>query len=303
MNRRFLLHGALPTIASALLLALMGAAVKYTSQDLPNTSLVFMRNAAGLLWLIPMVLWQGVHVLRTDRLFDHLMRATFGLSAMYCFFYSIGHIGLAQATLLNSTAPLFIPFLGFIFLKEQPGPILFGAVTIGFIGVAFLLNPTLQIQDGAKFGLLAGFFVACAKICVRHLSSSEPVIRTVFYFACMGTLISLVPMLMNWQTPTLTHLGVMLFAGLAGTIGQLLLTYAYTHAPASRVAPYSYAFILFSAILGWVFWGEILDSYTIIGAILIILAGILASHKNSMKSQTSGQNAVDSDISDTEKIK
>jgi len=75
-------------------------------------------------------------------------------------------------------------------------------------------------------------------------------------------------------------------AGLFATLGQFLLTYSYSLAPAARVSPYSYTTVIFAAIYGWIFWSEIPDIYMYLGALLIIIAGIMTMQRRSMPQMT-----------------
>lgn len=71
----------------------------------------------------------------------------------------------------------------------------------------------------------------------------------------------------------------MAIAGIAATLGQLLLTYSYSQSPAAQVGPYTYCTVVFAAFYGWLFWAETPDILTIIGAVLIGSAGIMAMQK------------------------
>src|SRR5712692_5644787 len=98
-------RGAAFMVACAFLFAVMGVAVKLSSQQLSNAMVVFIRNALGLLMLLPWLLRLGAGGLRTRHLAEHLVRGLAGLAAMYCFFYAIGHMRLAEAVLLNYSLP------------------------------------------------------------------------------------------------------------------------------------------------------------------------------------------------------
>ena len=78
-----------------------------------------------------------------------------------------------------------------------------------------------------------------------------------------------------WVNPNSKEWMLLILLGGCGTLGQLFLTKAYLLAPASRIAPFTYSSILFAAIIGFVFWGEIITLLTVTGALLIIVAGII----------------------------
>ena len=202
---------------------------------------------------------------------------------MYCFFYAIAHLQLAEAVLLNFSSPLFIAIIALIWLGEKASASLIFTIIIGFIGVCFVLKPGMGLfTNAAWIGLISAVFAALAMVTIRRLSTTEPIIRIVFYFSMTATVISGIPLVWAWQTPDWQPLLAMAFAGCAATIGQLLLTYSYSLGPATRVSPYSYSTVIFAAIFGWIFWSETPDIYTLVGASLIISAGVMTLQRRSM---------------------
>jgi drug/metabolite transporter (DMT)-like permease len=147
---------------------------------------------------------------------------------MYCFFFAIAKMPLADAMLLKLTAPIFMPVIAVLWLHERVTPALALALGIGFAGVAVILDPQVgagvQVSPVALIGLLGGILAALAKVTVRRLSRSEPPTRIVFYFALIAGLISAVPLLWAWQTPSPSAALLLLGIAVAATLGQLALT-------------------------------------------------------------------------------
>lgn len=276
LPRQSLRGGAVFAIAAALAFAAMGAMIKFASAELPNTMVVFLRNGFGLLMLAPWLLRPGLRGLATQRPLAHLLRAAVGLSAMYCFFYAIARMDLAGAVLLNYSQPLFIPFIAWLWLRERPPARLFPAVAIGFAGVALILKPDAgMVSLPGLIGLASGLLAATAMVAIRRMADTEPTTRIVFYFTVFGTLISAVPAAVTWQTPGAAAWLAMFGAGSLATAGQLLLTRAYTLAPAAHVGSLIYAAVIFAAAFGWLFWNEMPDLLDAAGTALVILAGTI----------------------------
>lgn len=270
-------RGAAYAIAAAAAFAAMGAMIKFASAELPNTMVVFLRSAFGLLMLGPWLLRPGLAGLATRRPLAHLLRAAVGLSAMYCFFYAIPRLNLASAVLLNYSQPLFIPFIAWLWVKERPPARLFPAVAVGSAGVALILKPDAgMVSLPGLVGLASGVLAATAMVAIRRMADTEPTTRIVFYFTVFGTLISAAPAAATWQAPSAAAWLVMLAAGAFATAGQLLLTRAYTLAPAAHVGSLIYAAVVFAAGFGWLFWGEVPDALDAGGTLLVILAGVIA---------------------------
>lgn len=276
-----LLYAAALIIASEFFFATAGAVVKTASVDLPTSMVVFFRNFFALLLLLPLVIRYGWSSFKTKVLALHLRRALVGVSAMYCFFYSLASLTMADAMLLKMTAPIFVPLMAFIFLKESTTAWLLLAVSIGFSGVALIIQPDGNFTAGeynwiALIGLAGGFFSAIAKVTVRKLTRTEPALRVVFYFALFATMVSAVPLLWEWTSPDATGYIWLLLVGLTTTLGQICLTRGYAAAPASRVVPFTYVSVIFAAAYGYVFWNEVPDMVFAFGAVLIAIAGGLA---------------------------
>ena len=271
------LRGAYCALGASLMMALMGTAVRMASTEIPNEMVVFLRNAFGLLALWPWIRRVGLSGLATDQWPGHLLRSLTGLSAMYCFFYAIARLDLAQAVLLNFSAPLYIAPIAWLWLGEAITGRLMLSALIGFAGVVLILKPaTAPFSTDAAIGALSGLLAAIAMVSLRSMAPSEPPVRAVVYFSAIGTVVSAVPLIWAWETPAPFTLLIMGAAGIFATLGQILLTTGYLLAPAARVAPYTYSTVLFAALIGWILWHEVPGLMSTAGALLVCVAGILA---------------------------
>ena len=275
-----IVRGAFFIVTAEVSFALSAALIKLVSDSLPNQSIVFFRNLFGLLILTPLLLNAGENILKTNRLHLHLFRSGIGMGAMYCFFYALANLPLADSMLIKSTIPLIIPFISLAWLKESISKRIIVAGLLGFIGVFVILNPDGNNTNWAILvALSSSLMAALAFVTVRQLSYTEPPLRIVTYFAIVGLIISAIPLTWTWQTPTLEQCVMLLGVGLTTTIGQLLLTRGYQNAPASSVGIFTYTSVPFGTFLGWLFWQELLEPEFYLGAILIILAGVLVLRK------------------------
>jgi drug/metabolite transporter (DMT)-like permease len=270
-------RGALMMTASALLFALMGVAVKLAAQTLPNAMVVFFRNGVGLLALTPWVWGLGRQGLRTRHLREHVIRSVAGLASMYCFFFALAHLRLADAILLNYSIPLFMPFVESAWLGEPWPRRFWRVILLGFAGIVLILKPGLGLfQPVALVGLLSALFASVAQVGIRRLTHTEPVPRIVFYFGVISTALSAAPLAAEWRTPPPAVWGLLLGLGVVATAGQLTLTRAYSHASATRVGPFIYTAVVFAAVLDWALWGQWPDRLSVAGAVLVVTAGVLA---------------------------
>ena len=269
-------QAALFLLIGEALLAVMGGIIKHLSDHLPTEQIVFFRNIGGLAVLLPLILSQGTSLLKTQVWHLHLFRGLVGVSAMYCYFWALGNMPLAEAFLVKLSGPFFMPLIALLWLGERAGRYSIIAIIIGFAGVACILRP-----DNSAFTLIAlvallgAFLAAVVKVTIRRMSGTESSQTIVFYFGLIATIVTAPAAILNWQTPSLMVWLWIVAMSLVATIGQLALTRAYRIAPTGKVGVYVYSAVLYGALMGWIFWDEIPLWTTWLGAALIISAGLL----------------------------
>jgi drug/metabolite transporter (DMT)-like permease len=237
---------------------------------------VFARNLSALLWLSGWVWGPRGPGLRSERMAGHVLRAVFGLASMYCFFFAISRLGLAEALLLNYSLPLFVPLVERVWLGEPTPRGIWRGLLLGLFGLCLILKPGAAVfRPAALVGALAALFAAVAQVGVRGLTRSEPVSRIVFYFALFSLLLSAPPALYQWVCPRVALLPLLVMLGLCGLVGQLLMTRAYSLAPAVRVGPFMYSAVVFAALFDWLVFQKRPDALSWAGASCVIVASIL----------------------------
>lgn len=269
--------GAALLTLSALLFSIMGVLIREASLTVDNETIVFARNFIGVLFFLPMILVRGFGPFRTRRLGGHFLRSFYGLSAMYCFFYAIAHLPLADSMIFTYAAPVFTPILAWLWLRESLTPRMMLMVLIGFAGVLLVAKPTGALFDPKGLvGIGASLLAACAWVSIRAMSDSEPASRIVFYFAGFSALLSSIPLFWAWQPLTLHDLLLLAGVGIVATASQLIMSHAYALAPPGKIGPFSYLAIIFSGFIAWLLWAEVPDLATWLGAGLIFASTLLS---------------------------
>lgn len=264
-------------VLAALLFALMSVMVKLLSHSLPNAVVVFLRSGLSLLVLLPHILRAGLGQLRTTHLREHLGRGAFGMVGMYCFFFVISRLGLAEALLLNYSLPLFIPLVERVWLGEPTPPGIWKPLGLGLLGLLLILKPGASLfQPVALVGVVGALFAATAQVGVRRLTLTDSITSIVFYFSMCSTLIGLGPALFTWVTPAASAVPLIVAMVAAGTAAQLAMTRAYQLAPAAQVGPFIYGSVAFAAIFDWILFARHPDRLSSLGTALVVAAGILA---------------------------
>lgn len=267
------IFASLLIVLSESCLVLSGTLIRVLTDDVSTEMLVFARNLFGLLLLLPWVFHQGLGAIKTNRIQIHLLRSLVGICAMYCLYYSWGHLPLAEAALLKQTSPLFIPLIAFLWLKEGIRLFTKIALMIGFLGVYVILNPSEGAFEFAVIiALLGAFLGGLAKVIIRRMANTESSPKIVFYFSFFTALFSAGPAIASWQTPSWQQTGMLALMALFSTLAQLLLSRAYALAPAGLLAPFTFSSVAIASLIGWWLWNERVDWLTLIGITLIFAA-------------------------------
>ena len=283
---KIIVIGSLFVILGEVFFTTMGMIIKTLGENIPSYQLVFYRNVFAVIVLAPFLFRQRLHHVKTKRIGMHLIRSVSGLLAMYCFFYALANIELANAMLLKLTGPIFIPIIAILWIHEKVTLKTYLGIALGFLGVIIFLNPSTEIQLASIVGLIGGALAAGAKVAIRKMSDTEPTARIVFYFALFGALFSGIPMLTSDTYSPNTNEWLMLIGlGLVGTVGQFFLTKAYHMAPASQVGPFTYSSLIWASLAGWFFWNEWPTTNTFIGAALIITAGLVILYSKNVSKE------------------
>ncbi|MBS7326066.1 MAG: DMT family transporter [Thiopseudomonas sp.] len=271
------LRGAALLALSALLFSCMGVLIREASITVNNETVVFFRNLVGVLFFLPLVLVRGFAPFRTQRLRTHLARTGYGLAAMYCFFYAIAHLPLADAMLFTYSAPVFTPVLAWLWLKESLTRRMLALSLLGLAGVVLVAKPSDALFSWLSLvGLAASLLAASAFVSIRQMSDTEPAFRMVFYFALFSTLFSALPLSWAWQPLSPSQLWLLLGAGLLAALAQISMSRAYSMAPPGLIGPVAYLAIVFAGLIAWVLWQETPDTSSMIGAGLIFASSLLS---------------------------
>lgn len=256
------------------------------SGDLPSIQKVFFRNliAAIVSFIAIIESKEKFHIQKANIPFLFL-RMIFGTLGILGNFYALDHLLLADAAILAKLAPFFVIIFSFLVLKEKLKPYQIVSVLIAFLASLLIIKPVLGTTShirSAIIGACGGMMAGAAYTCVRYLSlRGERASIIVFFFSFFSTLLLLPFFILFFQAMTLTQVLFLLLASLAGTGGQFFVTAAYSHAPAGSISLYDYTQIVFSALFGFIAFGEIPDLLSCIGFGIILSVAVYMFFKNS----------------------
>jgi drug/metabolite transporter (DMT)-like permease len=277
-------HGARFMLASAAAFAGMTAAAKFVGSRLPLFEIVFVRAAFSVAATLLLLRHARVPALGSRRPLLWL-RGLFGFAGVSCSFYSVIHLPLAEATLLQFTHPLFTVALASLTLGErlERGVVL--GIPVSVIGVLTVVRPAALFGGASApldafavgVALSGAFFAADAYVSVRHLArTGEHPLAIVLSFPLVTVGLALPLMLRAFVWPEPQEWLWLIGAGACAQVGQICLTRGIQLLPASRATVFSYTQIVFAAALGALLFGERPDAGTLAGGALVLAGAWLA---------------------------
>ncbi|MTI49250.1 DMT family transporter [Sporosalibacterium faouarense] len=272
--------GIVLILLSALFFALMAATVK-SLDNIPTAEKIFFRNIFGFIIAFSMVRKKKKPLLGNN-IPILLLRSTFGLLGVACYFYALSQVRLADAVILNKMSPFFVLVLSAIFLKEKIKKLQFVSLILAVGGAMLVIKPEFNSSIlPSVIALGSAFFAGAAYTTIRHLRHTDAAETIVLYFTFVSTVV-MIPFMIFGQfvVPSPTEILGLLGLGLFATTAQFLMTNAYRFAPAGELSIYTYTNIVFSTFIGLIIWAEVPDSITIIGATLIVAAGFFNYYAN-----------------------
>lgn len=275
MNTQSTIKGVVISLAGYFSIAMLGSCVK-ALPSVPLPQIIFFQFLIPLFFIVPHMGRNGLQQFKTTRPKLILLRAVINIAAVSALFIAVRFIPLVDAVLLQNTSPFFVPFILWFMSGKLIRPVLWLGIGLGFLGVLFILKPGAGLLNpAAMLGLLAGILSAGSMVVISLLKTTEPTSRIVFYCSIFGALISLPFAIMQWVPLTGKEWMLLLCAGLFMYLSQMWIAHAFAFAGTQILAPMCYSAVVFSGLLGWLFWGHMPDMMTFIGIALVIGAGIL----------------------------
>ncbi|MDR1375206.1 MAG: DMT family transporter [Holosporaceae bacterium] len=269
---------------------------KFMGQRLEAMEVIFFRFFFGFITLSPLMLTRGMKIFKTQQLGSNVVRGVLGALSFFLYTYSVIHISLVEVVSILWTIPLFVLLLSLIFLGESVSGTRWIATLVGFVGLSFI---TLYgSENSVSFRLLyivpiaSSFLFAVQDVMIKKIVDQEDRITMLLYFALVASLLTLVPTLFVWDTPTFFELTMLLLLGLNGNLMQYLIFKAFSAADLSALAPYRYVEFLFSALFAFAFFGEIPGMNVLTGALILIPSTLYLAYTENQKKKAFRRQAV-----------
>jgi drug/metabolite transporter (DMT)-like permease len=258
--------------------------VRFASDELHSFQIGFLRSVFGLIFLLPIILkgWDFSD-LRVKRPKLHIIRGALSAMNTLAWFTAIAIMPLGEAVALNFTSPLFATLLAAIFLGEAVRARRWTATIVGFIGVLIVVRPGGEtVQLGAILALGSALSIAVNVLLIRVMSQEDSTRAIVTTFNLAIVFFTLIPAMVVWTWPSPLMWAVTFAVGVTTTVAHLLLTKAMSLAEASAIVPLEFIRLPLAVLIGFVWFSEILDGWTILGATIIGCSAVYIARREAM---------------------
>lgn len=264
-------------IISAFSFALMNLFIRLTG-NVPTMQKCFFRNFFALIIaLITLIRSKTPFRIGKGNTKYLLARSIAGGLGMICNFYAVDHLAISDASILNKLSPFFAIIFSAFVLKEVANAFDWFTVIVAFSGALFVVKPSFHLDVlPALIGVLGGLGAGLAYTYVRKLGiRGENSMIIVCFFSGFTTLMLTPYLIFHFTSMSWQQWFFLCLTGLAAASGQIFITKAYSYAPAKEISVFDFSIVIFSAIFGFCFLGQLPDVYSIIGYIIIIGIAVL----------------------------
>lgn len=256
-------------IISALAFTFLNVFVK-SLHNFSVYQIVFFRALGSLFFTFPYLLKNKISILGNKRGLL-VLRSVVGLVSMTLFFLSLKYIAMGTAVSIRYIAPIFAAFFALIFLKENVKPIQWLFFAVAFSGVLIIKGFGAELQiEGVIFALVSALFAGLVYSIIRKIGKDDHPVVVVNYFMVISTVIGGLLSIKVWINPVGQEWLIFLSLGVFGYFAQLYMTKAMQIGETNQVAPLKYLEVIFTIIIGLIWFKEIYSLWSLVGILLIV---------------------------------
>jgi drug/metabolite transporter (DMT)-like permease len=277
------LHGIGFVILMTITFSSLDASAKYFTTELPLWVLLWGRYFFNFLF-VALFFLRGApaEIIHTRNIKLQILRSILLVASTLTFWLALMFLPLADCTVILFVSPLLVTMLAAPLLGERVDRHRWAAVILGFVGMMVVMRPGFTIFDWVSIlPLITAFFYAGVQISTRILGRTEGALTTLLYSSAGGVIICTIGVLFFWVTPSIEQWLVLGLMGFLGALGHYLMIKAYKIAPASLLVPFDYTTLIWATILGFAVFGDLPDTWTVLGAIIIMSSGLYLIRRES----------------------
>ena len=262
-------------IGAVFCFASMDATAKYLMKEIGPAQTIWARYTVQAV-IVTVLILPKINVYgRTNYPKLQFLRSVALMMATTLFFFAFSRLGLAEASAIFNISPVLITLGAFLFLREQIGPRRLIGIIVSLLGALIIIRPgTGVFTIYALLPLGAAIFYSTYSLATRFVGTDESPWTSLFYSAIFGAICYSIYIAFYWNPMSSNAILLTIIIGLFGTAGHICLIRALSIGEASLVAPFIYTNLLFTTTWGFVLFDNLPDFWTIVGALIIVAAGI-----------------------------
>jgi drug/metabolite transporter (DMT)-like permease len=274
------------TIAMALFAGLAVFARAAMNSGLHPFVVVFLRNLLAVAMLLPLLAWRGRGLFHSAQPGLYVIRVVISLLSMLAWFYAISLIPIGEVTAISFLAPLFGTLGAILLLGEKVRMRRWGALIIGFAGAMVILRPGgTPIGIGQACAVASAMATGVTAVLIKQLTARDDPDKIVFLTNIMLMPLSFVPAVLFWRWPTLAMIPPLLGMGFCAVVGHIALVRGYAVTDASLAQTFEFSRLPFTVIIAFLAFGETIDLWTWIGALIIFASAIYITRREAQLRQ------------------
>lgn len=267
--------------------SLVDAQAKLLTETMHPIQIVWCRQLGLFLGVLAVIAWKGLSVLRTAKPGLQIARGLCGAGSASLFIFAVAYVPLADAVAVSFVAPFVVTVLGALVLGETVGLRRWSAVAIGFLATLIIIRPGAGVVHPAAFlVILAAVLFAMRQVISRAVAGQDPVITTVCYTALVALAVLTIPLPLVWDWGISgRELRLLVTIAIMAAAAEIMVIKALELAQAVVVAPMQYSLLIWGTIWGFLFFGDLPDHWTWIGALIIVASGAYTLHRERLASR------------------
>lgn len=253
-------------ILAAFFFSLMAVAVKSLGGRIPAQEMVLARSLVLFIATAITIKYYHLPLWGNNKRFL-ILRGVFGFMGLSAFFYTLTNIPIADSVVIQYTSPLFTAMLAPIILKEHSSRMQWFSYLTAFTGILLIVRPGFSFNAIPAFiGICGACSAGVAYNLIRKLRETEHPLNIILYLPALSIPLSIPSVVPHFKMPNGYEWIVLLLIGLFTFVAQIFLTKSLHLEKAAKATNVSYISVVFSSLLGFIFWQEIPDLFTVIGA-------------------------------------
>jgi len=272
-------NGVCIMILGAGVLSMNDAATKYLAETYPMGQVLGLRQSVALLVILAYVWWSGSwEKLRINHRSGQAWRAAVHCGSAVLIIWALTLLPIATVTAIVFSSPLVVLIFSMRFLGEGVSWQRWVAVIIGFTGVLVIVRPGgVSFEWALLVAVSAAIVSGFRDLLTRRLSRTDTSISMLFWASALLITLSFLTIPFGWHPLTLSGSFWFIINGLLNAGAHFLMIEALRLGDAALVSPFRYSAILWAILTGFIVWNQLPDTFTVVGAAMLIISGILIS--------------------------